>query len=76
MTLTTTQTETIRSLIKYLKRGAAGKTIDDTTATALANIFGGQCSFKCGCPGTFLEGLRDAPYATLLDALLCATGAQ
>jgi hypothetical protein len=72
MTLTIAQTAQIRLLIRYLKRGDAGKTIDDTVANALAQIFCGQCGFNGGCPGKFLEGIRDAPYATLLDALLCA----
>jgi Ice-binding-like len=74
LALSTSQTATIQSLVKYLKSGSAGKTIDDTTANALANIFGSSCGFKCGCPGTFLEGLRDAPYATLLQLLVCPGG--
>src|ERR1035437_8311369 len=73
-TLSTADTAKIQSLITYLERGAAGKTIDDTTANALARIFGSSCGFKCGCPGTFLEWLRDAPYATLLRALICPGG--
>jgi hypothetical protein len=73
-TLSTADTAKIQSLITYLERGAAGKTIDDTTANALARIFGNSCGFKCGCPGTFLEGLRDAPYATLLKVLICPGG--
>ena len=71
LTLSTPQTARVQLLIDYLERGSAGKTLDDTTANALANIFGSSCGFKCGCPGTFLEGLRDSPYSTLLRALIC-----
>lgn len=72
--LSAADTAKIKSVINYLEQGSAGKTIDDTTANALAGIFGSSCGFKCGCPGTFLEGLRDAPYATLLRALICSGG--
>jgi hypothetical protein len=70
-TLSAAVTAQIQSLINYLDTGSAGKTIDDTTANALANIFGSSCGFKCGCPGTFLEGLRDSPVSTLLKLLVC-----
>jgi hypothetical protein len=73
-TLSTNQTARITALINYLDQGSAGKTIDDTVANELARIFGSSCGFKCGCPGTFLEGLRDAPYSTLLKLLVCSEG--
>lgn len=61
----------ILSLIEYLEKGSAGKFIDERTITSLARIFGETCGFRCGCPGTFQEGMRDAPFATLLRVLTC-----
>jgi len=58
-------------LIEYLEKGSAGKFIDERSITALARIFGDVCGFKCGCPGTFQEGMRDAPFATLLRVITC-----
>ena len=61
----------IVALIEYLEKGGAGKFIDERTIHALSRIFGDSCGFTCGCPGTFQEGMRDAPFSTLLRVLIC-----
>lgn len=61
----------IQQIIDTLEAGSAGKWLDDTSIEQLARIFGNECGFKCGCPGTFQEGMRDTPYSTLLRVLLC-----
>jgi hypothetical protein len=71
MTLTTEQRADLEWLVDYLEKGSAGKTLDSRGAEILIRIFGESCGFTCGCPGTFHEGLRDAPYATLLKVILC-----
>lgn len=70
MTLTSAQRALITQLIEYLEAGSANS-FDSTVAEALARIFGNDCGFRCGCPGTFLETMRDAPYVGLLQVLLC-----
>lgn len=61
----------IVQLIKRLRAGSAGKFIDSTAVETLARIFGHSCGFRCGCPGTFQEGMRDEPFATLLTVMIC-----
>lgn len=61
----------IVELIRRLKVGSAGKFIDSTSIEQLNRIFGNTCGWKCGCPGTFIEGMRDEPFATLLTAMIC-----
>lgn len=71
--LTAAQTARIEALIQYVQFGSAGKYIDERTAEDLAIIFNGACGFECrGCPGEFVEGLRDSPFSTLLTLILCA----
>jgi hypothetical protein len=67
-----TSADQIRNLITYLENGSAGRaSIDESVASTLANIFGQSCGFRCGCPGTLVEGLRDSPISTLLRLLIC-----
>lgn len=66
----------IQTIIDTLEAGSAGKWIDDTSIEKLARIFGNTCGFKCGCPGTFQEGMRGTPYSTLLRVLLCPASAE
>lgn len=73
MTLTQAQRDRITQLIVYLERGSANS-FDSKVAEELARIFGSSCGFVCGCPGTLLETLRDAPYVALLQILLCVDG--
>lgn len=66
------QLAAINRVIQYLEIGSAGRaSIDEITAATLANIFGQSCGFRCGCPGTLTEGLRDNPVATLLRLVTC-----
>lgn len=69
--LTVAQTARIQAVIDYLVAGSAGRHIDDRSVEELARIFCGACDFLPGCPGTFQEGMRDAPFSTLLRAILC-----
>lgn len=71
MTLTVAQRATLLSLIQYLEVGSAGKSFDSLVVERLVTIFGQECGFVCGCPGTLHEMLRDAPYVALLKILLC-----
>jgi len=71
MILTTVQRERIQTIIDTLEAGSAGKHIDDTSIEQLARVFGAECGFECGCPGTFQEGMRDTPFSTLLKVILC-----
>jgi len=66
-----TNRQIILDAVKRLREGSAGHTLDDTTVEALARIFCGSCGYKAGCPGTFIENMRDQPYATLLSLLVC-----
>jgi hypothetical protein len=64
--------QSILDLIKYLEVGSAGRaSIDDRVAVTLANIYGSSCGFKCGCPGSLIDGLRESPISTLLRLLTC-----
>lgn len=69
--LTVAQIARIEALIQYIQYGSAGKYIDERTAEDLARIFNDTCGYRCGCPGTLVEGLRDSPFSTLLTLLLC-----
>lgn len=70
--LTAEERARLDALIDYLsKSGAGGGAADDRTVKVLNDIFGTSCGFKCGCPGSFFEGLRDAPLLTLLRAIVC-----
>lgn len=71
MTLTSTQRARILYLIEYLEKGSAGKSFDSLVVEQLVNIFGEECGFVCGCPGTLHEALRDQPYVALLQLILC-----
>lgn len=71
MTLTLAQRATILSLVQYLEAGSAGKSFDSLVVERLVTIFGQECGFVCGCPGTLHEMFRDAPYVALLKILLC-----
>lgn len=73
MTLTQAQRDKIQQLIEYLEAGSANS-FDSKVAEELATIFGNSCGFVCGCPGTLMETLRDAPYVALLQILLCVDG--
>lgn len=70
-TLTESQVARILALAEYLEAGSAGKTFDSLVVEQLMLIFGNDCGFVCGCPGTLHETLRDAPYVALLQILLC-----
>lgn len=70
MTLTSAQRVRITQLIDYLEKGSAND-YDGRAAEDLVRIFGSSCGFRCGCPGTLHETLRDAPYVALLQILLC-----
>ena len=70
MTLTAAQRERIQYLIEYMNKGSSGKFLDAFTVEQLALIFATTPPYSCGCPGTFQEGLRDSPFATLLTVLL------
>lgn len=72
MTLTASDRANILQIIERVHEGSAGKYVDDTSAEVLARIFGDSCGFKCGCPGTLQEALRDEPVVALLQLLLCA----
>jgi hypothetical protein len=71
MALSAIDRQRILDTIKRLREGSAGHTLDDTTVETLSRIFCGTCGYTAGCPGTFTEGLRDQPYATLLSLLVC-----
>ncbi len=68
-TLTTAEKATISSLIVYLQNGYEKPSPDDRMVevlTALEGKFGFTGAGKNG----IAEGLRDAPFSTLLQALL------
>lgn len=69
--LTVSERDLIQSIITRLQRGGAGRFLDDLTIEQLDKIFRTKCGFTCGCPGTFREGMRDEPWATILTAVLC-----
>jgi len=71
MTLTAEQRAKIQWVIDYMEKGSVGDHIDQTAADQLASIFRTECGFVCGCPGSFLENLHEAPFPTLLKVILC-----
>jgi hypothetical protein len=71
LVLSASDSARIQWVIDNLITGSAGKFIDSTSIEQLALVFGQECGFRCGCPGTFQEGMRDTPFATLLTAMLC-----
>lgn len=76
MVLTLAHRVFIQKLINRIERGGGvlNGVVDQTTSDELRRIFGPECSFVCGCPGSFAQGLQDTPITTLLAALLCAAG--
>lgn len=73
MALSILEQEKLAWIINYLDQGPASKFLDQRTADEIARIFGNTCGFKCGCPGTLQEGLRDAPLSTLLKIVKCVS---
>lgn len=72
MTLTIEQRARLQWIVDYLSVSGGGYgRINQKIADELTRVFGSECGFRCGCPGTFQEGLRDAPVLTLLRTLLC-----
>jgi len=63
----------LREVIHRLRSGSAGSpaAIDQFTSDELSKIYKSLCGFRCGCPGTFADGLKDQPIVTLLSLLLC-----
>ena len=59
-------------VIDYLESGSSGKFLDAKSIEEIVKIFGLTAGFKCGCPGTLSEGLRDTPFSSLLKILLAA----
>lgn len=74
MALTVLQSARVNWVIGYLEAGSAGRPLDGKAAEELQRVFGNQCGFTCGCPGSFMDGLRESPFSTLLTALLCVSG--
>ena len=74
--LTLTQREDIQWVIDYLEKGSAGHGhLDQRSIEVLQRIFGNTCDFTCGCPGSFVEGLAEEPFSTLLKIILCVDSA-
>jgi hypothetical protein len=70
--LTESQRATVQWVIDYMERGGAGNAhIDQKVSDELARVFRNMCGFRCGCPGSFQEGLDETPYTTLLQVVLC-----
>lgn len=61
----------IVELIRRLRQGSAGRFLDSTSIEQLNRIFGNSCGFRCGCPPSFILGMQEEPYATLLTLLIC-----
>lgn len=70
--LTLEQRARLAWVVDYWTKSGGGKWVDEKGANEIAKVFNGTCSFKCGCPGGIIEGLRDRPSLTLLRILLCA----
>lgn len=67
-TLTQANKDLIQQLIDYMVKGSAyEKPIDDRVAHDLSTL---HADFGYPSQITYLEGLRDAPYSTLLRSLL------
>lgn len=73
MALTITEANRLQivEIIRRLRQGSSGKFLDSRTVEQLDRMFGRSCGFICGCPGSFSEGLRDEPFATLLQLMIC-----
>jgi hypothetical protein len=72
--LTDAQRSRIQWVHDYLNNTNGPATIthfDQKASDELAVVFREVCGFRCGCPGSFQDGLRDSPISTLLRVILC-----
>ncbi|WP_218831087.1 hypothetical protein, partial [Klebsiella pneumoniae] len=75
--LSASDTAILQWVVDYLRIGGAGSGhIDQKVSDELARVFRSSCSFRCGCPGSFQDGLRDSPVSTLLRAFICVADVQ
>jgi hypothetical protein len=73
--LTPEQRATVQWVHDYLENSNLGSKFDQKASDELARVFRNMCGFTCGCPGSFQDGLRDAPVTTLLNVILCVDAA-
>jgi len=70
--LTLAERAQLEWVIDYLEKGGAGDGhLDQRSIEVLARVFGNTCGFTCGCPGSFIEGMHEEPFSTLLKVILC-----
>lgn len=79
--LSVSERTSIEAIVRSLRVGSAGKFLDATSVEQLTRIFRDKAGFTCGCgdssssPTSFLAGMRDEPWVTILTVLLAADAA-